>query len=77
MDYFNLGSVCLKKGDWKAAVGFFESSLKEDPSFADGHMGLGTALIELGEYESAAAEFQILGYKVTPDDLKQKYSAKP
>ena len=71
-DYFNFGSVCLKEGDLKSAVQYFNESLREDPGFIEGHMGMGTALLELGDYRGAAAEFQAAGYDVTPELLREQ-----
>ncbi len=74
MDYFNLASVCLKNGDHHLAVQYFGKSLKEDPGFFDGHMGMGTALMELGEFEAAAREFNAAGYKIDADTLRKEHA---
>ena len=72
MDFFNLGSVCLKDRDYSAAIEYFSLSLKEDANFHDALMGRGTALLEVGRYEAAATDFQSAGFDVTPDILKEK-----
>ena len=72
MDYFNLGSVSLKQGDYDSAERFFLQSLAEDANFIDGHMGLGTTLLEKGDYVRAAAEFNAAGYPVTPEFLREQ-----
>lgn len=76
MDYFNFGSVSLAEGKFGDAVRFFLKSLAEDPAFIEGHMGLGTALLEMGDYEGAAVEFNAAGYPVTPDFLKEQVQSK-
>ena len=72
MDYFNLGSVSLKQGDFDSAERFFLQSLAEDANFIEGHMGLGTTLLEKGDYVRAAAEFNAAGYPVTPEFLQEQ-----
>jgi len=73
MDYFNLGSVCLKKGNFEEAVKYFRNSLTEDPSFEQAHMGLGTAYLELEDYKSAAEEFRSVGYEISAEELEQNH----
>ena len=73
MDYFNLASVSLKNNDFNSAVEYFQESLREDPGFKQGHMGLGTALMEIGRFEEAAKEFRNLGYNIDADTLKAEY----
>jgi tetratricopeptide (TPR) repeat protein len=72
MDYHNLGSVSIANKEYPKAVGFFVKSLQEDPNFPEGHLGLGTALYELGELEKAAEEFRLAGFPITVDILKQR-----
>ena len=74
MDYFNLASVCMKNGEYNSAVQYFGESLKDDPGFFEGHMGMGTALMELGKYEAAAREFNAAGYKIAADSLKNEHT---
>jgi tetratricopeptide (TPR) repeat protein len=72
MDYYNYGSVTLKNGDYQKAVRFFLLSLSEDPIFPSAHIGLGFAFYELGEYRHAVEEFQMGGYPLTEDFLRQQ-----
>ncbi|MBU0518428.1 tetratricopeptide repeat protein [bacterium] len=61
MDYFNLGSVLLKKHDFATAAGMFNRAILIDLDFKEAHRGLGDAFHGLEQYENAADEFKRAG----------------
>ena len=73
MDYFNYGSVSLGERNYHEAIAYLQAALREDPGFMPGHMALGTAYLELGDYTKAAAEFRLAGYIVSEDELEEQY----
>jgi 4-amino-4-deoxy-L-arabinose transferase-like glycosyltransferase len=75
MDYHNLGSVSLADAEYRKAAEFFIKSLRIDPTFSEGHLGLGTALYEMGEFEMSAQEFRLAGFPVTKEALKRKWES--
>jgi tetratricopeptide (TPR) repeat protein len=50
--YFELGSGYALKGQSKKTIGAFAAAIKIDPDFADGWIGLGLALYDLGDQVS-------------------------
>jgi tetratricopeptide (TPR) repeat protein len=44
-----MGAMYAEKGDYRKAVTAFETALKENPRFANAHLGLAVALADSGE----------------------------
>jgi len=61
MDFFNLGSVCLKKHDYKTAADMFNRAILIDLNFTEAHRGLGDAFHGLELYDNAVEEFKRAG----------------
>ncbi|MEI8279733.1 MAG: glycosyltransferase family 39 protein [Bacteroidota bacterium] len=54
-----LGMICVMKNDFSNALSFFNSIVKEDPSYAEGYFYLGMAYEGLGDHETAIYNFKI------------------
>jgi eukaryotic-like serine/threonine-protein kinase len=51
---FSLGWETVRKGDWAAAVPFFQRAIRLDPNFAMAYASLGVGYVNLGEASLAA-----------------------
>jgi tetratricopeptide (TPR) repeat protein len=52
----NLGVIRSLRGDFQAAIPFFEEAIRVEPDFADAHSSLGGALQDLGKLDEAITE---------------------
>ena len=55
---YNLGVVHFNKKEWEPAAECFRKVLSADPSFADAHKNLATALLNLDEREESVEHFR-------------------
>ncbi len=72
-DYLNFGSVSIKEGNYQSAIEYISKSLKIDPQYKQGHIALGTAYLEMGDYRRAAAELRIAGFDVNAEELQREH----
>jgi len=65
---FLSGSIQAKKGEWKAALGFYRRALDIEPENKALRMRIGLSLAALGEYENALAVYEILWNQYPEDE---------
>ncbi|MDJ0554396.1 MAG: tetratricopeptide repeat protein [Microcoleaceae cyanobacterium MO_207.B10] len=65
-NFFSLGKVLAKKGEWKEAIAAYSKSIKVDPNFAEAYHFLGDALVENSEKE-AAEKVYIKAVEIKPE----------
>jgi hypothetical protein len=54
----NLGNIRFLKKDYRAALDFYERTIKANPDFAEAALGVARAQFELGRYDQARRAFQ-------------------
>lgn len=55
---YNLGANAMNDGDAETAVRYFEQAIEAKPDFAEAHLRLGFARLNLGDLEGAAASLR-------------------
>jgi len=79
---FDLGRSALKIGNYREAVGQYQTALAIDPEYADAYMGLGIVFNVLGDFEKAinyiqkANTLDSLNEKVAYNNLGMIYAKK-
>jgi tetratricopeptide (TPR) repeat protein len=56
--HYNLGNLAQGRGEWQAAVDYYQQALRLNPGFAEAHNNLGQAYEALGRAEEALAEYR-------------------
>jgi tetratricopeptide (TPR) repeat protein len=69
MDFFNLGSEAVNRGEIEKSIPLFVRALAEKPDFPDAHVELARSLWQVGNYDEARAEFEQAGM-APPDTLR-------
>ena len=64
--YFELGAGYASRGESRKTVGAFLAAVKTDPNFADGWIGLGLALYDLGD-QPAGLKCIMRGVSIQPE----------
>jgi tetratricopeptide (TPR) repeat protein len=64
--YFDLGTGYASKGQSKKTIGAFAAAVKTDPNFANGWIGLGLALYDLGD-QVAGLKCVMRGVSMKPE----------
>ncbi|MFH1011166.1 MAG: tetratricopeptide repeat protein [bacterium] len=68
MDFFNLGSEAINRGQIDGSIPLFMRALAERPDFPDAHLELARSLWQVGNYDEARREFEVAGM-APPDTL--------
>ena len=72
--YVRDGNKAYEEGDYKAAEAAYRAGINEKGGSNEANFNLGTALYQLGEYESAAAQFELLQQSgLAPEELAKAY----
>jgi tetratricopeptide (TPR) repeat protein len=61
--YYGLGMTYAKKGEHENAIGQFQKALKIKPDFNDARVEMGYSQADLGDYNSAKENYEILNKK--------------
>lgn len=56
--YLTLGNIYKHEGDLDSAIEAYRNSVKTDPSYVDGHLVLGMALLKAGQLEEGWKEYE-------------------
>ncbi|MBM3325322.1 MAG: tetratricopeptide repeat protein, partial [Calditrichaeota bacterium] len=68
MDFFNLGSEAVNRGQIERSIPLFMRALAERPEFREAHLELARSLWQIGNYDEARREFDEAGM-APPDTL--------